>query len=86
MFRGSRYRGVSKNKNKWQVSQHSYLILTSTILIDDDHDQSEKGLHRGHLERVRRRTVLRPHRYHFTRLKRQDQFQILSRQSVRNCE
>ena len=29
MFRGSRYRGVSKNKNKWQVSSNfQYSILT----------------------------------------------------------
>jgi hypothetical protein len=41
-FRGSKYRGVSRNKNKWQVSKHflfslSHLFLTFLYSIDDDH-------------------------------------------------
>ena len=37
-FRGSKYRGVSKNKSKWQVSS---IITFNIIIIDDDHGQSE---------------------------------------------
>jgi hypothetical protein len=32
-FRGSKYRGVSKNKNKWQVSIYFQLFN----FLDDDH-------------------------------------------------
>lgn len=34
-FRGSKYRGVSKNKNKWQVS----IILFPYFILDDDNGQ-----------------------------------------------
>lgn len=51
MFRGSRYRGVSKNKNKWQVSSNQTILFDLFFYsIDDDHDQLKKGVHWRHIE------------------------------------
>jgi hypothetical protein len=39
-FRGSSYRGVSKNKNKWQVIYLHFFKL----LLDDDHGKFQKDV------------------------------------------
>jgi len=32
-FRGSKYRGVSKNKNKWQVSIFYFILLLTQLYM-----------------------------------------------------
>jgi len=58
-FRGSKYRGVSKNKNKWQVSSFYYSLADFIICdLDDDNDQLKESLHWSHPRRDRRSQVL----------------------------
>ena len=57
-FRGSKYRGVSRNKNKWQVSNFHSLFYKILYCIDDDHDKSKQHISRGYQDRRVSGTVL----------------------------